>query len=222
MDTERLFEKYKSDLATNYDEERVCRPKWIEEERVIEEILSNLPTGSKIIDIPVGTGRFSHLYKKYGVDVVGVDVSDDMLSIANEKAKNLDLKCTLALGDIRHLSWPDQTFDASVCIRMFQWFSAKNVAASLKELSRVSSTVIFGAPTYMPFVNIRTVKDFKFYLLQWKLRFYKWRTSSELHVHQVDVISSAISESGLQLTEKFPIYSKKHEYAIYVAKPLAK
>lgn len=144
-----------------------------------------------------------------------------MLSIADQKAQSLDLKWSLTLGDIRQLPWPDQTFDASICIRMFQWFSAAEVITSLKELSRVSNTVIFGAPTYMPFCNIRTVKDFKFYSLQWKLRFYKWRKSSDLHCHQVDVISSAIREAGLQLTDKFPIDSKRHEYAIYVARPLA-
>ena len=46
-----------------------------------------------LLDLACGTGEFSFRLKEEGVDVIGVDMSEDMLSIAREKAmeRNIDL-----------------------------------------------------------------------------------------------------------------------------------
>ena len=46
-----------------------------------------------LLDLACGTGEFSLRLKEKGIDVIGVDMSEDMLSIAREKAmdKNTDL-----------------------------------------------------------------------------------------------------------------------------------
>lgn len=45
-----------------------------------------LPLGSKILDVGCGTGTLSQLLAKEGYHVTGVDVSEDMLALAYEKA----------------------------------------------------------------------------------------------------------------------------------------
>ncbi|HAX73779.1 MAG TPA: SAM-dependent methyltransferase [Firmicutes bacterium] len=44
-----------------------------------------LPVGSTILDVGCGTGTISILLAKEGYDVTGVDLSEDMLAIANQK-----------------------------------------------------------------------------------------------------------------------------------------
>ncbi len=43
-----------------------------------------------MLDLACGTGNFSTEFSKHGIDVIGVDASEDMLSIANEKNQSLD------------------------------------------------------------------------------------------------------------------------------------
>ena len=44
-----------------------------------------LPTGSSILDVGCGTGTISILLAKEGYNVTGIDLSEDMLSLAYEK-----------------------------------------------------------------------------------------------------------------------------------------
>lgn len=50
-------------------------------------------TPTLLLDLACGTGEFSLRLKEKGIDVIGVDMSEDMLSIAREKAmdRNADL-----------------------------------------------------------------------------------------------------------------------------------
>ena len=51
-------EKYVGQVAQGYDAKREQSPKWQIEQRVIEDMLSDLPAESVVLDCPVGTGRF--------------------------------------------------------------------------------------------------------------------------------------------------------------------
>jgi len=41
--------------------------------------------GSRILDVGTGTGKQAFEYAKRGYDVVGIDLSEDMLNVANRK-----------------------------------------------------------------------------------------------------------------------------------------
>lgn len=45
-----------------------------------------------ILDLGCGTGEFIHRFLKDGYDVTGVDISDKMIKVANEKIKSKNLK----------------------------------------------------------------------------------------------------------------------------------
>ncbi|MCC8098108.1 MAG: class I SAM-dependent methyltransferase [Eubacterium sp.] len=49
--------------------------------------------GKQILDLGCGTGTMSILLKKGGFDVTGIDISEDMLTVAAEKAEeeNVDI-----------------------------------------------------------------------------------------------------------------------------------
>ncbi len=66
----------------------------VEYERIANKICSLLSrngiNGGLLLDIGCGTGTLSFLLEKNGYDVIGVDPSEDMLAIANEKKYDED------------------------------------------------------------------------------------------------------------------------------------
>ncbi len=61
----------------------------VEYERIAEKICSLLTrngiNGGLLLDLGCGTGTLSFILEKKGYDVIGVDPSEDMLAVANEK-----------------------------------------------------------------------------------------------------------------------------------------
>src|SRR3990167_6389150 len=78
-------EKYHGPVAENYDAKREETPKWQAEQRIVEDMLSDLPSGSWVLDCPVGTGRFLQFYAGKGFIVRAMDLSSDMLDKARKK-----------------------------------------------------------------------------------------------------------------------------------------
>lgn len=64
--------------------------------------------GSPVLELGTGTGRISIPIAEAGVDIVGLDVSPDMLSVARQKVESLDEKVhgriELVEGDMRDFS----------------------------------------------------------------------------------------------------------------------
>lgn len=99
--------------AQDYDE-------WYESKRgsFIDEVetncafeLFNIKKGMKVLDVGCGTGNFSIKLAKMGCEVVGVDVSTEMLKIAREKARSENLKIEFLEMDACDLDFEDETFD---------------------------------------------------------------------------------------------------------------
>ncbi|WP_280768529.1 class I SAM-dependent DNA methyltransferase [Salipaludibacillus daqingensis] len=58
----------------------------------------------RVLDLACGTGTFSLMLAKKGYDIVGVDLSQDMLTIAEEKARKVDVTVDFILQDMRTLT----------------------------------------------------------------------------------------------------------------------
>ena len=93
----------------------------------------------KILDVATGTGDFAIKSAKElsPEKVIGIDISEGMMRIGQEKVKNERLSEIISFEkeDCEHLSYADNTFDAIITafgIRNFQ-----NLDASLKEMCRV-------------------------------------------------------------------------------------
>ena len=68
-----------------------------------------------VLDVACGTGDFSMEALKHGVKkVIGADISENMLTVAREKAKERKLteQLDFRYGDSDNLEFPDNTFDA--------------------------------------------------------------------------------------------------------------
>jgi SAM-dependent methyltransferase len=66
--------------------------------------------GERVLDMACGTGRHSHELARRGFEVVGVDISPDLLAIAEADAEAESLSATFLAADLRELDF-DQEFD---------------------------------------------------------------------------------------------------------------
>jgi len=67
--------------------------------------------GSRILDVGTGTGKQAFEYAKRGYDVVGIDLSEDMLNVANRKNRYGNVQFELA--DAADMPFKDNHFDVS-------------------------------------------------------------------------------------------------------------
>lgn len=126
MDKKRIINTYNS-IATLYDE-AFCDPS-----SHIEELLKLINKNSSILDIGCGAGNNSVYLSSLGYKVTGVDLSENMLSIAKNKNSN----ATFLKKDISNLDFKDQSFDHVVAAYSLCYLPKSEVLNCLKNLHRI-------------------------------------------------------------------------------------
>lgn len=89
----------------------------------------------KILDVGCGTGFFTILLAKQGHDVIGTDLTPDMITNSRILAKEELVSCDFQVMDAEHLSFSDESFDV-VISRNLTW-TLPEAAQAYKEWSRV-------------------------------------------------------------------------------------
>jgi SAM-dependent methyltransferase len=108
------YEKLFSNYANNYENEHYTKGTIGEVDFFEQEI--NFIQKSKILDIGCGTGRHSIELAKRGYAVTGIDLSENMLSKAREKARKEKIaNIKLLKADARSLEF-DEEFDLVIMI----------------------------------------------------------------------------------------------------------
>lgn len=87
---------------------------YINKQRELEISMLNLKAGDRVLFIGIGTGEDLKFIPK-GLEIVGVDITDEMLDIARKKAKKLNLNDIQILNmDGQKLDFEDKSFDVVV------------------------------------------------------------------------------------------------------------
>nr|WP_256439861.1 class I SAM-dependent methyltransferase [Ruegeria sp. R13_0] len=86
----------------------------------MEELLSMLPRGLKVLDVPFGTGRFVNYYHDHGYTVFGLDASDDIMMAAQTSLGDQYDRCTTVRGYSTKLPFDDKAFDLVVSTRFLR------------------------------------------------------------------------------------------------------
>ncbi len=94
--------------------------------------------GSKILDIATGTGKQAFAFAKKGYEVVGIDLSEAMLKVANKKNKYANVKFEVA--DATHLPFEDDSFDVSCVSFGLHDMPLTIREKALREMIRVTKT----------------------------------------------------------------------------------
>lgn len=91
--------------------------------------------GMYVLDVGCGTGNFSIKLAKLGVKVVGIDISEEMLKIAREKAKRFGLQIEFVKMDVYSLQFPSDHFDGVFSMATFEFIHEPKRA--FEEMMRV-------------------------------------------------------------------------------------
>lgn len=94
-----------------------------------------------LLEVGVGTGRIALPTVEAGCEVVGVDLSAQMLrSLAGRGAAGL----ALVRGDITRLPFCHSAFDAALCVHVLHLVDSRVVLADLLDLVRPGGMIILG------------------------------------------------------------------------------
>eukprot|EP00300_Choanocystis_sp_HF-7_P032152 c42239_g1_i1.p1 GENE.c42239_g1_i1~~c42239_g1_i1.p1 ORF type:complete len:276 (+),score=-8.83 c42239_g1_i1:247-1074(+) len=138
-----------NEIGKTYDLTRKADPKIADEIYNLLD-LGVVPNEAKILDIGCGSGNYTIALKNKGLNIEGVDISEEMLTKA--RSKNKEIK--FSLGDACNLLalYQDQQFDGATCV--LATHHIKNLSLAFEQIFRVlkgsANLVIFTAtPTQM-------------------------------------------------------------------------
>lgn len=131
------------DVAAEYDEKRFSRGGRLIDRREKRAVLDALAPveGRSVLEIACGTGRFTVALAERGADIVGLDISAEMLAQGHARARRADQRVEFLRGDAGRLPFPDDSFDAVFAMRFFHL--ADTPAAYLSEMARVAREQVF-------------------------------------------------------------------------------
>jgi ubiquinone/menaquinone biosynthesis C-methylase UbiE len=136
------YSKYTGSVAATYDSDRQVEAQWWKEDQFVREYFSET-IAPRLLDIPVGTGRFFPHYRRTGT-VVGVDVSEDMLNEARLKLASLPSGTagSVERGDVFSLRFNDHEFTHAVVWRLLHLIPEHLLGDAVTELCRVTAREI--------------------------------------------------------------------------------
>ncbi len=135
--------EYQAGAAEQYDETRKGRNIFNWEERIVGELLADTAPGSRVLDVPVGTGRFIPSYIRLGLTVVGLDASADMLT---EASRTFEASAAVSLveGSATDIPFADGHFDALVSFRFLPGkLTLRKTRRALEEYARVTRGTLY-------------------------------------------------------------------------------
>ena len=138
---------YQADeVAETYDDVRFSGGGQLIDRREKEAVLSAIgpiDEGHRVLEVACGTGRFTTMLADQGADIVGIDISREMLEQGRQKAADAGLSDTVEFirGDASRLPFPDNHFDTVVAMRFFHLMDEPT--PFVRELQRVSRDQVF-------------------------------------------------------------------------------
>jgi len=143
-----LADRYPTEYSNHWRDRR--------EKACIVECLNAIPAGSKVLDLPCGTGRMTRTLVERGYHVTGADASPAMLARAKEhyaayRAERGDAapEVEFSVRDVLATGFANDEFDGVSCIRLFHHFSeADTRRRALAELRRICN-----GPIVVTFLN---------------------------------------------------------------------
>jgi ubiquinone/menaquinone biosynthesis C-methylase UbiE len=99
----------------------------------LEKFIQHLPNNALVLDVGCAAGRDTALFSMRGFEVVGIDLSENLLEIAREKYPEIEF----IKMDMRRLKFEDEIFDGIWANATILHLPRKDVPQALSEFHRV-------------------------------------------------------------------------------------
>jgi ubiquinone/menaquinone biosynthesis C-methylase UbiE len=99
----------------------------------VEELLNGLRSG-RVLSVGCGPGKTVRLFSGKPLQYYGVDLSEGMIRYCVDTLRDHP-RCHFSVGSVEALAFPDESFDAVLCLGSFEYF--ENPRAAMNELARV-------------------------------------------------------------------------------------
>jgi|SRR5579872_3507652 len=86
--------------------------------RELDRFLKLIPKGSTVLDIGCGSGRITKFLTDHDLNVVGIDISRNMLKLAEERTPEAEF----LKQDMRKLDFPKKSFDGALALYSISTF----------------------------------------------------------------------------------------------------
>jgi SAM-dependent methyltransferase len=154
------------ELTSNYYDLLYRDKDYAREVNFIEDIFKSAQKPRTILEIGCGTGNYSRILMAKGYKVTGVDISENMLSVAKKKCA-----CTFMKGDMRDF-FINSKFDACIAMFAVMGYVTENldIVKAMKNIRshlQLNSLFIFdvwnglAVMRNLPELRVKTVEDDK-------------------------------------------------------------
>jgi SAM-dependent methyltransferase len=83
---------------------------------IVEALTGMIPVGSRVLDAGCGYGRVALPLARAGYDVIGLDLSKDMIRAAHDAVHGTETRLGLVVGSFSRLPFAAGRFDAVICL----------------------------------------------------------------------------------------------------------
>jgi ubiquinone/menaquinone biosynthesis C-methylase UbiE len=152
--------------------------------------------GKRILDAGCGPGKEVKILSEMGAEVVGMDISKEMLKIAKKNCE--DVEANFILGNIEQTEFPDHELD--IIISLFSILFKKNLESLLKEFHRILKKggelyIVVPHPTRKMVVYTKNYFDSgKHWEQRGKLRVFNYYRTMEEYIN-------SLVDAGFQIKE---------------------
>lgn len=92
----------------------------------------------KVLDLACGSGRHSLYLAEQGLEVYGIDLSEEGIKTANYRLSMKGLRASLVVGSIyKRLPYENNFFDAVICTRSIHHAKIEAIRKAIEEIERV-------------------------------------------------------------------------------------
>jgi SAM-dependent methyltransferase len=177
--------------------------------RTILAALESTPGVKTILDLPCGTGRFTGHLAARGYEVVGGDISVEMMRVARDKTAAAAGVRGYLQADAEALPLRTDSVDCVLCIRFLFHVDSATRVRMLREMSRVSRRWLI--------VDYRHRYSSRYAL--WRLRKALGLTKTGLPRVSRTQMEQEFRDAGLAVTEVIPVVRFFSDKWIVVAEP---
>lgn len=183
------------EMAERFDASRFSGPigRWLAEtqEEVLKGFLGPID-GRAILDVGTGTGRAALALARRGARVTGVDASEQMLSVALDRAREAGVPLLAVRADAHQLPFPERSFDAAVSLRVLM--HTPDWRGCLGELCRAArSRVVFDYPALSSAAALQSVSR--------RLLSLVFRRVEAYRVLSARAVTAALSAHGFRVVD---------------------